>query len=69
VTRNRGVVREADVSAFKAAGYDNRAMLDVLVLAATKLISNYTNHLAQTPLDAFMKGAEWSAADKLKPAA
>ena len=69
VTRNRGVVSEADVSAFKAAGYDNRAMLDVLVLAATKLISNYTNHLAQTLLDAFMKGAEWSAPGKLKPAA
>jgi uncharacterized peroxidase-related enzyme len=69
VTRNRGVVSEADVSTFKAAGYDNRAMLDVLVLAATKLISNYTNHLAQTPLDAFMKGAEWSAPGKLKPAA
>jgi uncharacterized peroxidase-related enzyme len=69
VTRNRGDVSEADVSAFKAAGYDNRAMLDVLVLAATKLISNYTNHLAQTPLDAFMKGAEWNAPGKLKPAA
>jgi len=69
VTRNRGVVSEADLAAFKAAGYDNRAMLDVLVLAATKLISNYTNHLAQTPLDAFMKGAEWHAPGKLKPAA
>jgi uncharacterized peroxidase-related enzyme len=69
VTRNRGVVSEADVFAFKAAGYDNRAILDVLVLAATKLISNYTNHLAQTPLDAFMKGAEWSSPGKLKPAA
>jgi uncharacterized peroxidase-related enzyme len=69
VTRNRGVVSGADVSAFKAAGYDNRAMLDVLILTATKLISNYTNHLAQTPLDAFMKGAEWSAPGKLKPAA
>jgi len=68
-TRNRGVVSEADVSAFKAAGFDNHAMLDVLVLAATKLISNYTNHLAQTPLDPFMKGAEWSAPGKLKPAA
>src|ERR1700761_5220638 len=51
VTRQRGVVSEADVAAFKAAGYDNRAVLDVLVLAATKLISNYTNHVAQTPLD------------------
>ena len=69
VTRSRGVVSEADVSTFKAAGYNNQAVLDVLVLAATKLISNYTNHLAQTPNDAFMKGAEWSAPGKLKPAA
>jgi hypothetical protein len=47
----------------------NRAVLDLLVLAATKLISNYTNHLAQTPNDSFMKGAEWTAPGKLKPAA
>ena len=69
VTRQRGVVSEGDVAAFKQTGYDNRAVLDVLVLAATKLISNYTNHLAETPNDAFMKGAEWSAPGKLKPAA
>ncbi len=69
VTRNRGVVSEADVAAFKAAGYNNQAVLDVLVLAATKLISNYTNHLAQTGLDDFMKGAEWNAPGRLKPAA
>jgi alkylhydroperoxidase family enzyme len=66
-TRQRGVVSEADVKALKAAGHDNRAVLDVLVLAATKLISNYTNHLAQTPNDAFMKGAEWTAPGKLPP--
>lgn len=69
VTRNRGVVNPADVEAFKAAGYDNGAVLDVLVLAATKLISNYANHLAETPLDAFMKGAEWKAPGKLKAVA
>jgi uncharacterized peroxidase-related enzyme len=68
VTRNRGVVSQADVDAFKAAGYGNQAILDLLVLEATKLISNYTNHLAQTPLDAFMKGAEWKAPGKLKAA-
>jgi uncharacterized peroxidase-related enzyme len=68
VTRQRGVVSQAEVAAFKAAGYDNRAVLDVLVLAATKLISNYTNHLAETPNDSFMKGAEWTAPGKLKPA-
>jgi uncharacterized peroxidase-related enzyme len=69
VTRNRGAVDQAEVEAFKAAGYDNRAVLDVLVLAATKLISNYTNHLAETPLDSFMKGAEWKAPGRLKAAA
>ncbi len=69
VTRNRGVITPAEIAAFKAAGYDNRAMLDVLVLAATKLISNYANHFAATPLDPFMKGAEWEAPGALKHAA
>jgi len=69
VTRQRGLASEADVAAFKAEGFDNRAVLDVLVLAATKLISNYTNHLAQTPNDSFMKSADWTAPGKLKPAA
>jgi uncharacterized peroxidase-related enzyme len=68
VTRQRGMMSEADVAAFKAAGYDNRAVLDVLVLGATKLISNYTNHLADTPNDPFMKGAEWVAPGKLHAA-
>lgn len=69
VTRNRGVVTPVEVAAFKAAGFDNRAILDILVLAATKLISNYTNHLAETPNDAFMKGAEWTAPGLLHRAA
>jgi uncharacterized peroxidase-related enzyme len=68
VTRNRGMVSQADVDAFKAAGYTNQSILDLLVVEATKLISNYTNHLAQTPLDSFMKGAEWKAPGKLKAA-
>lgn len=69
VTRSRGVVSEADVAAFKAAGYTNQSVLDILVLAATKLISNYTNHLADTPIDGFMKGVEWVAPGHLKAAA
>lgn len=66
VTRQRGAVSEADLRAFKAAGYTNKSVLDVLVLAATKLISNYTNHMAATPLDDFMSGAEWTAPGKLR---
>ena len=68
LTRQRGVMSETDVSAFKAAGFTNQSVLDLLVLAATKLISNYANHLAETPNDAFMKGAEWTAPGKLHAA-
>lgn len=69
VTRNRGVVSQEDVAAFKAAGYTNQSVLDILVLAATKLISNYANHLAGTPNDAFMQGVEWKAPGHLPTAA
>lgn len=65
VTRNRGFVSETEVAAFKAAGFSNQAVLDLLVLAATKLISNYANHMADTPNDGFMKGAEWQAPGRL----
>ncbi|MFM9828742.1 MAG: carboxymuconolactone decarboxylase family protein, partial [Sphingomonas sp.] len=68
VTRNRGMISDAEVAAFKAAGYDNQAMLDVLVLGAAKLISNYTVHFAAMPLDPFMKGAEWTPPGKLRAA-
>lgn len=68
LTRQRGVMTEGDVAAFKAAGFTNQSVLDLLVLAATKLISNYANHLAETPNDAFMKGAEWTAPGKLHAA-
>ncbi len=65
ITRNRGVVSEVDVDDFKAAGFTNQSVLDLLVLGAAKLISNYTNHLADTPNDAFMEGNEWTRPGKL----
>jgi uncharacterized peroxidase-related enzyme len=65
VTRQRGAVSPQQVDDFKVAGFGNQAVLDLLVLAATKLISNYTNHIADTPLDSFMKGAEWQAPGNL----
>ncbi|MCI0539549.1 MAG: hypothetical protein L0Z50_30435 [Verrucomicrobiales bacterium] len=35
---------------FLAADYTRAQLLDVLVIVALKTISNYTNHLAKTPL-------------------
>lgn len=64
VVCNRGWVADTDVDAFLAAGYTRRNVLEVVLGVATKVMSNYTNHIVHTELDAFMRGNEWS-----KPAA
>lgn len=47
----RGFVDEVDIQAFVDAGYSKRQVLEVNLIIALKTISNYTNHLAGTPLD------------------
>lgn len=64
VVRDRGFVSDAEISAFLAAGYTQRNVLEVVLGVATKVLSNYTNHLVHTENDTFMKGNEWT-----KPAA
>lgn len=63
VVRQRGWVAEGDVDAFIAAGFTRRNVLEVILGVATKVMSNYTNHITHTPLDAFMKGNEWIRPD------
>lgn len=64
VVRDRGFVSDADVDSFLSAGFTRRNVLEVVLGVATKVMSNYTNHLVDTELDDFMKGNEWE-----KPAA
>jgi AhpD family alkylhydroperoxidase len=68
VVRNRGWVSDADTDAFLAAGYTRRNVLEVILGVATKVMSNYTNHIAHTELDKFMLGNEW-VKPAVKPAA
>lgn len=54
VVRERGFVGEAAVNAFLAAGFTRENVLEVVTIAATKVISNYVNHITHTPLEGFM---------------
>lgn len=54
VVRERGMVGDAAVAAFLAAGFTRAQVLEVVTIIATKTISNYTNHLTHTPKEAFM---------------
>ena len=62
VVRNRGNVDDDAVKAFLDAGYTQRQILEVVLGVAQKTISNYTNHLAQTPVDAPFAKFEWHKA-------
>ena len=61
VTERRGHVGDAAVSAFLGAGFTQRQVLEVILIVATKTISNYTNHITHTPTDAFMANTLWVA--------
>lgn len=48
------------VAAFQAAGYDVKAMQDLLLIFAQKVLSNYTNALFETPVDAMFEKFAWA---------
>lgn len=54
VVRARGAVGDDAVEAFLAAGFTQRHVLEVVLIVATKTISNYVNHIVQTPRESFM---------------
>ena len=60
----RGFVSDADVAAFKAAGWSDAAMLGVILNVAMKSITNYVNHIAETPLNAPFEAFAWTPARK-----
>ncbi len=62
VTEQRGQLKPEQIADFIAAGYSQRHALDVITVAALKTLSNYTNHLAETPLDEQFEGVRWQRA-------
>lgn len=61
VVSKRGHVESSDTDRFVDAGYSRQAALEVILGIAVKTISNYTDHVAEVPLDGFMANYEWSA--------
>ena len=63
VVRDRGNVNDDAVQAFLDAGFTKRQVLEVILATAQKVMSNYTNHLANTPIDKPFQKFEWHKAD------
>lgn len=47
----RGWVDDREIETFLTAGYTQQHVLEVILEIAVKIIHNYTNHIAKTPLD------------------
>ena len=64
MVRERGLVERHDIDAFLRAGFTKANIFDVITATALKTISNYANHIAETPVDAPFQAQTWA-----KPAA
>ncbi len=60
VVVERGWVPDADVESFLAAGYTRAQVLEVILGVGMKILSNYTNHLATTPVDHAFAAQTWA---------
>lgn len=60
MVRERGWVDQGTLQTFLDAGYEPRHVLAVVTVVALKTLSNYTNHVADTPLDEAFAGQRWS---------
>ena len=59
VVRNRGNVSEEELNAFYLAGYAQKQVLEVILGLSQKVISNYVNHVAHTPVDTVFEQFAW----------
>ncbi|HUF03679.1 MAG TPA: carboxymuconolactone decarboxylase family protein [Aridibacter sp.] len=62
ITRNRGFASEDATKQFFEAGYDAKNALEVVLGITQKTLSNYVNHVAETPLDPQFEAAKWDPA-------
>ena len=60
IVRKRGQLSPEDLEAFYKAGYEERQVLEILLGLAQKTISNYTNHIANTPVDEPFQKFAWN---------
>jgi alkylhydroperoxidase family enzyme len=60
VMNKHGNVSRQDLDAFYSAGYRNRQVLEVILVLSQKTMSNYINHIAETPVDEPFRKFAWN---------
>ncbi len=59
MVHTRGLPDSVDVETFLSAGYEEKDILEIILAIAVKTISNYTNHIFHTDVDAAFSKHTW----------
>lgn len=59
MVETRGNPSKQDINEFLAAGYSEKHALEIVLAIAVKTISNYSNHLFNTPVDDMFSEYAW----------
>jgi uncharacterized peroxidase-related enzyme len=51
VIEKKGSLTNNEIDVFLSAGYTNKHILELIIGVSHKIISNYVNHIAKTPID------------------
>ncbi len=60
MVQNRGRLTEQQKDDFIAAGYAPEQLIEIILGISQKVISNYVNHLAETPVDEPFQDFVWT---------
>ena len=61
INQSKGNPTKEQIDAFLGAGYSKRTILEVVLATSIKVMSNYTNHIADTEVDDAFSENTWSA--------
>ena len=67
LVRKRGYASDTEIATFLNMGYTHQNILEIVLGIAQKVVSNYVNHLAQTPVEDQHKKYTWSKAVTTRP--
>lgn len=59
LVENRGWTSTEDLEVFFTAGFTKQNVFEILVAISHKVLSNYTNHIVNTPIDDVFKKFTW----------
>ncbi len=62
LVQRRGRPRQTDLDLFRAAGYTDAHVLQIILAIGVKTLSNYTNHVCGTDIDGAFAKRSWSRA-------